>query len=302
VASQQNVDAWWNWATGVLHGIGAPTSPENYKTLWNWSIKESGQDPINNGSIHNNPLNTTQRVPGSTSQNSVGVQSFPDVTSGISATIQTLTNGRYPQIVSDLKGGVPGGLWTNPKYTGLNPNTTAAELKTWGSGTNWLGWSNTPPAPSAMFQQATGVGGSNSGPFGTITPLDSSGSNPVGDAINSALGNALGPIGTAITGAETNFVQTATNYFLMGVGVLFMLGGLALIAVMTLKVPAPVREVAGVAANVTPAGRAASVAKAASPAPKPLSPGAQSAVAAAKAGRGSKLSPDVKEELQGRAA
>ncbi len=216
MASQQNTDAWWNWATGVLHGIGAPTSSENYRSLWNWSIKESGQDPINNGSIHNNPLNTTQRVPGSTSQNSVGVQSFPDVTSGISATIQTLTNGRYPQIVADLKGGVPSGLWANPSYTGLNPSTTAAELKTWGSGTNWLGWNNTPPTPSQNFQNATGI--------------------------------------------------------------------------------------TGAGANVTPAARSVTMAQsvAPKPTPKPRSPPAQSSVAAAKAGRGSKLSPDVKTELRGR--
>lgn len=288
MASQQNVDAWWNWATGVLHGIGAPTNAANFATLWNWSIKESGQDPIVNGNIHNNPLNTTQRAPGSTSQNSVGVQSFPDVSTGVSATVQTLQNGRYPQIVANLRNSLPSFNWLATPGRGANPTAaaTTSELNTWGSKTNWLSWTNQPPTPSQNFQTSSGVSSLATQPN----------SNPISDAINSA----LGPIGTAITGAETSFVQTATNVVLMLMGGVLMLTGLALIAVLALKVvPAPVRDVAGTAANLTPAGRAVSVAKAASPAPAPkaLSPGAQSAVAAAKAGRGSKLSPEVKAEM-----
>jgi hypothetical protein len=289
--SQQNTDAWWSWATGVLNRIGAPSSPENYKSLWNWSIKESGQDPIANGNIHNNPLNTTQSVPGSTSQNSVGVQSFPDLSTSVNATTLTLLNGRYPHILDALRNSKPTGSWLGWE-SAIGP-----ELKTWGSGTNWLGWNSQPPQPSNKFVAGQLSGGSS---------VTGSGSgNPVGDAINSALGTALGPIGDAITSAEQSFVQTATNYFLMAVGVLFMLGGLALIAVMTVKVSTPVRQVAETAASVTPAGRAVAVAKTVKPAPaaaKPLSPAAQSAIAAAKAGRGSKLSPDVKEELRGRTA
>lgn len=255
MASQQNIDAWWAWATGVLHGIGAPTNAANFATLWNWSIKESGQDPIANGRIRNNPLNTTQRAPGSTSQNSVGVQSFPDISTGVAATVQTLQNGRYPQIVANLRNSVPSYNWLAAGGRGT-PSTaaaTTAQLNTWGSKTNWLSWTNKPPTPSQNFQTTAGVSSLATNPD----------SNPVSDALNSALGS----VGTAITGAEQNFVQAATNYFLMGVGVLFMLGGLALIAVMTLRVPTPVRQAANVAASVTPAGRVVSAAKAASPPP-----------------------------------
>ncbi len=47
-----------------------------------------------------------------------------------------------------------------------------------------------------------------------------------------------------------------------------MLAGLALIAVLALKVvPAPVKSLASTAASVTPAGRAVAVAKAVKPAP-----------------------------------
>jgi hypothetical protein len=236
-----------------------------------------------NGSIRNNPLATTQKVPGSVAGNSAGVQSFPDVTSSVGATVQTLTSGLYPNILGSFRNNVPASTW---------PSSARYDLDTWAHGPSGAHGTSYP-----NFLGGAAGSAPTPGNPGTLT------TNSVGDALNAA----LGPIGTAITGAEQSFVQAATNYFLMGVGVLFMLGGLALIAVMALKyVPAPVRNLASTAANVTPAGRAVSVAKAAKPAApaaaKPLSPGAQSAVAAAKAGRGSKLSPDVKEELQGRRA
>lgn len=296
-ASQANVDAWWSWATGVLNGIGAPTNAANYATLWNWSIKESGQDPIVNGSIHNNPLNTTQTAPGSTSQNSVGVQSFPDISTGVSATVQTLTNGRYPQIVANLKNSIPSYNWlaTGGRGTPTTGGAVSAQLGTWGSGTNWLAWTNSPPTPSQNFQTTSGVSSLATNPS----------SNPVTDAINSALGNALGPIGTAITSAETSFVQTATNVVLMLMGAVLMLAGIAVIAVLGLGIGGAAGKVTSTVASATPVGRAAAVAKAVKPAPspaaKPLSPAAQSSIAAAKAGRGSKLSPEVRAEMKGAA-
>jgi hypothetical protein len=197
-----------------------------------------------------------------------------------------------------LKNSIPSTNWlaTGGRGTPTTGGAVSAQLGTWGSGTNWLSWTNSPPTPSQNFQTTSGVSSLATNPS----------SNPVADAINSALGSALGPIGSAITGAEQSFVQTATNVVLMLMGGVLMLAGLALIAVLALKVvPAPVKNVAGVAANLTPAGRAVSVAKAVKPTPvpaaKPLSPGAQSSIAAAKAGRGSKLSPEVKAEMRGAA-
>lgn len=37
-----------------------------------------------------NPLNTTQKMPGSWNYNSVGVQNYPDFTSGLNATVKTI--------------------------------------------------------------------------------------------------------------------------------------------------------------------------------------------------------------------
>jgi hypothetical protein len=267
--------AWISWATGVLNGIGAPATQNNYDTLWAWSKKESGGSPMSNGSILNNPLATTQKAAGSVSGNSAGVQSYPDVTSSVTATVQTLTNGLYPNILTSFRNNVPASQWST---------TARYDLDTWAHGPNGAHGTSYP-----NFLGGAAGGAPTPGNPGTLT------SNPVQDAINSA----LGPIGTAITGAEQNFVQAATNYFLMGVGVLFMLGGLALIAVMTVKVPGPVEQVAETAAAVTPVGRAAVVAKAATPkaAPTAAAAPAPKSVAApqTRAERGAELEKGMSE-------
>lgn len=285
-AAPNRNDAWHQWAYGVLNGIGAPINQTNLDTLWNWSIKESGQNVMR----WNNPLNTTQNAPGATSQNSVGVKSYPDVTTGIAATTQTLTNGRYPNIVDALKQSVPTSQWS------ASP-AIVKQLGTWGSGANWLSWKN--KAPISVNSQLLATGGSQVTSSGT--------GNPIQDAINSA----LSPIGNAITGAEQSFVKVAINITLMAMGGGLMLAGLALLAVALMReAPAPVRQIASAAANLTPQGRAVSVARAvtpakaapavpaAAPAKPALSPQAQASVAAARAGRGSKLSPQVKSELR----
>lgn len=281
---QSMTDAWFSWATQTLNAIGAPTNQNNLNTLFKWSVKESGQAVMR----WNNPLNTTQNAAGAVSQNSVGVKSYPDIGTGVRATAQTLTNGRYPNIVNALRQGIPASSW------GSNP-AIASELQTWGSGTNWFNWSNTPGTPSANFQSTTNSP-SNSSPI----------TDALGGALNSALGSALGPIGSAITGAEQSFVAAATNITLMAFGGLLMLGGLALLAFAISRTPAVAaatagpRQLVGAAANLTPQGRAVSTAKAVSakPAETKLSPNAQAALAAAKAGRGSKLTPEVKAELR----
>lgn len=232
IGQQQTlIDGWWNWAYQVLHSIGAPTTPTNIATLWNWSIKESGRSPLVNGSIHNNPLNTTQPAPGSTSANSVGVQSYPDISTGATATAQTLLNGYYPDIVSALRNSVPSSQWGT--IPGIN-----AELDKWGSGSNWLGWNNKPPQPSSQFQNTTQTGSGVS---------DTSGGNPITDAINAA----LSPVGNAITGATNTLVEKATYGSLIAVGALLMLAGFGILVL-------PFIGSAGARAiQATPQGRAA---------------------------------------------
>lgn len=91
----------------VLLGIGAPPTPANISSMTDWISHECTFPPdgINDGGKYN-PLNTTQVESGSTTYNSVGVQNYTSATQGVKATIQTLLNGRYPDIVSQLRKGV----------------------------------------------------------------------------------------------------------------------------------------------------------------------------------------------------
>lgn len=87
-----------NWQAQILRGIGAPVTPQNLIFLNDWTRAEGG-------GASNNPFNTTQQAPGASSYNPVGVRNYSSPQQGISATIQTLTNGRYGNILAALKAG-----------------------------------------------------------------------------------------------------------------------------------------------------------------------------------------------------
>lgn len=87
-----------NFASDILAGIGAPSTPENIRFIEAWMRAEGGAS-------HNNPLNTTQGAPGATDFNSVGVKTYTSYEQGVTATIQTLLNGMYGPIIDALKAG-----------------------------------------------------------------------------------------------------------------------------------------------------------------------------------------------------
>jgi cell wall-associated NlpC family hydrolase len=90
------------WAKSLLSKMAMPTTGSNITAVSRWAQQEGGNW---HNSAHYNPLNTTQREPGSTSMNGVGVQSYTSWAQGFAATIQTLNNGRYGGILSALKAG-----------------------------------------------------------------------------------------------------------------------------------------------------------------------------------------------------
>jgi len=118
--------SWDDWASGVLASIGAPIDEVNVDTLWAWSNAESGPDVMR----WNNPLNTTEPwlSPPSHPMNSVGVQAYMDVASGVAATVVTLENGYYPVILDHLRRSVPRQQWGD----------ACANLDTWGTHCAWI--------------------------------------------------------------------------------------------------------------------------------------------------------------------
>jgi len=97
------------FATDILKRVGAPVTAENLAALTTWMKFEGGgggkATGLGKNSANYNPLNTTQVAPGSTSMNSVGVQSYLSKDQGLDATVKTLQNGNYGQVLSALKEG-----------------------------------------------------------------------------------------------------------------------------------------------------------------------------------------------------
>lgn len=87
-----------SWSKSLLASGGFPQTPANIGSINAWQQREGGGG-------QNNPLNTTQKMPGSTSFNSVGVQNYPSMQEGVRATLITLHNGRYNDILMRLRSG-----------------------------------------------------------------------------------------------------------------------------------------------------------------------------------------------------
>lgn len=78
--------------------LNVPWTLHNRRAFATWMQSEGG-------SARNNPLNTTQRMPGSTSYNYVGVQNYPNLDSGLAATTRTFhTQGQgYDRILAAMR-------------------------------------------------------------------------------------------------------------------------------------------------------------------------------------------------------
>jgi hypothetical protein len=112
------------WISSFLSALGAPASVPNTSSLTDWISHES----VFGSGATNNPLNTTESGFGSTSTfNSVGVRNYPTEQDGINATVATLKNGLYPDILAllhsgaGLKSGASAGLskWSGGGYTSV---------------------------------------------------------------------------------------------------------------------------------------------------------------------------------------
>ena len=134
--------------TIVLERLGMPATTWRLDFFREWTAFESGRGEW---AADFNPLNTTQHMPGDrdlggdASQNGGNpVREYPDVATGIAATVKTLTNGYYSTILMSLA------------QEGIASGCTA-QLRVWGS-TSFathidLGWrpiTLVPPAVPAM--------------------------------------------------------------------------------------------------------------------------------------------------------
>jgi peptidoglycan hydrolase CwlO-like protein len=92
----------FTWAQALLQDLGMPVTSANLAAVTAWEMAEGGHW---HNSAHYNPLNTTMREPGATSMNSVGVKSYTSWAQGFTATIATLHDGYYADILAALQNG-----------------------------------------------------------------------------------------------------------------------------------------------------------------------------------------------------
>jgi hypothetical protein len=116
-----------DWRVVYLRALGAKPTPAAMEFLAKWQPFEGGHT---NNDAKWNFLNTTQRMPGSHSINSVGVQSYGSLAQGAQAFARTLRGDeRYAGLVSFLRSGqgdpTPGlQTWVSGSPTG-NPGYAA---------------------------------------------------------------------------------------------------------------------------------------------------------------------------------
>lgn len=91
------------WANQFLSKLGVPVTPSNLQAVTTWMAWEGGHWK---NSANYNPLNTTLNTSQATgSMNSVGVKRYASWDAGLDATIQTINNGRYGNILAALQAG-----------------------------------------------------------------------------------------------------------------------------------------------------------------------------------------------------
>jgi hypothetical protein len=97
VEAGQNSPSQTGFGEELLKKLGAPVTPENMRFLDAWQKAEGGSQ--------DNPFNTTQNAEGARRFNSVGVKRYPSMEIGVDATVKTLTNGHYGEILDALQRG-----------------------------------------------------------------------------------------------------------------------------------------------------------------------------------------------------
>src|SRR5881394_153988 len=131
------------WGKALLQELGYPVTTYNLAFLAAWANREGTRAKFN-------PLATTQRMPGSysLSGNTAGVQQYGSLLAGAQATARTLLNGRYSDILMQLKSGT------------ADPKAHLAGLHTWSGG----GYDNLAGVPSTVSGGGAGAAGAAPAP------------------------------------------------------------------------------------------------------------------------------------------
>lgn len=167
------------WAVALLKRLHDPVTPENVRAIEGWEKAEGGH-------WHNdakyNPLNTTQPMPGAGNTGSQGnIKIYRSWGQGLDATVKTLHNGHYANILSAL-------------HRGNSAENVASAIASspWGSG-------------SLVSSTIAGTDSHNSSFLSKVTGTVEDAAGGVVGAAGDAAGAVLGTAGDAVDAVTSPF-------------------------------------------------------------------------------------------------
>jgi hypothetical protein len=185
-----------SWAAALLARLGLPTTSANVTAITAWETAEGGNW---HNSDRYNPLNTTQSAPGAVATNSAGVKAYQSWDQGLTATVQTLTNGMYGGILTALGRG-----------DSADAVVSAVVKSPWGTKNISLnGVSASAPAGTDAVQ--AGLGSDLSGTFNALTKVTLTVAFVVGGALLVVLGLVRGTDSHPIAKLQERGEKVATT-------------------------------------------------------------------------------------------
>lgn len=190
------------WAQEVEKELAALDPAGRYQSAGNTSVLVAWAQ-LEGGHWHNtamgNPLGTTLREPGSSSINSVGVQSYTSWREGLAATVSMLRQGNMAGILAALRGGSP------------NPANTAVAI----GDSPWLnGHTSAPGTPTPYGDRIISLLGKGYAPPTNISPSPGAGQAPNIETVGLGLHNLTDPFG--LLGGAAGAVGGVTGKVLGG--------------------------------------------------------------------------------------
>lgn len=215
------------WETDLLGQLGVPITDANVSFLDAWNRAEgnvSGQSGLG----INNPLNNTNRVPGSVPVNSVGVQLYPSLADGIAITAKTIKPQNQAGWV-DYYSAIYDALKTGNPLSNIT-DAVKVQLGVWGTGSGFLG-------NAGNITTGTGTGPVEGG----SAPPDSNPPSPTVGSTSPAAGTCTRPSSFVFepypTGKGTNagdwlgYYGCVFSYWLSRVGLAIAAGALILVGI-----------------------------------------------------------------------
>lgn len=233
------------FASALLSSIGAPVTQSNVNKLVLWMQHESG-----GGGGTYNPFDYVVKAPGSSAFNSVGVQNYPDVATGVTMATKMFRQKNMSEVTANL---VAGGSWgdylravvtVNAPWTssawqrGILSATEQEAVKYGATGINAPGAGVAPPAAQdALLGQHIVNGVELPNPVGSIIDMTGLGGGLPGGELN-PLNHLIPSLSDLLHGdlSKLNPLNSVTDWLssvlpTLLTGMVVLVGGVALVVI-----------------------------------------------------------------------